>query len=126
MTPEVAGYEIRASRSKISRMENGRVRFKVRDVEDLLALLRRKRQDLLTRPVPPRIWAILDEAVLRRPVGGAEVMRAQLRHVIEASLPRRAIIQVVPFDRGGHADAGGSFAVLRFEEQFLPDIVYVE
>jgi transcriptional regulator with XRE-family HTH domain len=209
-----AGYEIRASRSKISRLENGRVGFKIRDVEDLLTLygvsdeeqrseilalarqsntpdwwtrfsdilpdwfetylglesaaatirsfeiqfvpglfqteeyaqavtrlghhtapaaeierrvaLRRKRQELLTRPTPPRVWAILDEAVLRRPVGGRVVMRAQLRHLIEASRPRHITIQVVPFAQGGHAGAGGSFSVLRFDEQYLPDIVYVE
>ena len=214
ITPDKAGYEIRASRSKISRMENGRVGFKVRDVEDLLSLygvtdeeqrsevvalakqsshpdwwsrygdilpdwfetylglesaastircfeiqfvpglfqteeyaravtrlghetapeveverrvgLRRNRQDLLTRQAPPRVWAIMDEAVLRRPVGGPEVMRAQLRHLIEAGRPRHVTIQVVPFAQGGHAGAGGSFSMLRFDEQDLPDIVYVE
>jgi hypothetical protein len=214
ITPEAAGYAIRASRSKISRMENGRVGFKVRDVADLLTLygvadeqrrsefivlarqsshpdwwtrygdilpdwfetylglesaaatvrcfelqfvpglfqteeyaravtrlghqaaaeaeierrvgLRRKRQDLLTRPAPPRVWAIMDEAVLRRPVGGPAVMRAQLRHLIEASRPSHVTIQVVPFARGGHAGAGGSFSVLRFDEPYLPDIVYAE
>ena len=214
ITPEQAGYEIRASRSKISRMETGRVGFKARDVADLLVLygvgseqersrfldlversgradwwtrysdilpdwfenylglesasstirtfeiqfvhglfqtedyaqavtrlghqaapaaeierrvgLRVKRQDLLTRASPPRIWSVMDEAVLRRPVGGPGVMRGQLRHLTEVARLPQVTLQVVPFALGGHAGAGGSFTVLRFQEQFLPDVVYVE
>jgi transcriptional regulator with XRE-family HTH domain len=214
ISPEQAGFEIRASRSKISRMENGRTRFKIRDVTDLLTLygvadgqfrsrflslarqsnapdwwtkysdilpdwfeaylglesaastirsfeiqfvhglfqtedyaraitqlgrktasadeierwvgLRVKRQDLLTRPKPPRIWSVMDEAVLRRPVGGSAVMRAQLRQLIEAAEVPHVTLQVVPFARGGHAGASGSFTLLRFLEQDLPDVVYIE
>ena len=214
VSPEQAAYEIRASRSKISRMEHGRVGFKRRDVADLLALygvhdeqvlarmlsfaeqastpgwwskyddilpdwfeaflglegaasvirtfelqfvyglfqteayaravtslgdktasaeeidrrvsVRLKRQDVLTSPDPPRLWSVMDEAVLRRLVGGRKVMRAQLARLIEvASLPR-VTIQVVPFAGGGHAAAGGSFTVLRFAEPEIPDIVYIE
>jgi transcriptional regulator with XRE-family HTH domain len=214
VTPDQAGYEIRASRSKISRLEHGRVGFKERDVADLLTLygiadkhvrarmlslaqqannpgwwskygdllpdwfesylgmegaasvirtfelqfihglfqtedyaravtllghkaapseeierrvsLRLKRQDVFTNPDLPRVWSVMDEAALRRPVGGRAVMRAQLEHLAEvASLPR-VTIQVVPFSRGGHAAAGGSFTILRFAEQELPDIVYIE
>ena len=214
VTPEQAGYEIRASRSKISRMETGRVGFKARDVTDLLTLygvtddqvrskflhlagqsrrqdwwasysdvlpdwfenylglesasstirtfeiqfvhglfqtegyaravtrlghqaaaaaeierrvgLRVKRQDLLTREDAPRIWSVMVEAVLRRPVGGLTAMRAQLRHLVEMAALPRVTLQVVPFARGGHAGASGSFAILRFEEQYLPDVVYME
>jgi Domain of unknown function (DUF5753)/Helix-turn-helix domain len=215
ITPDRAGYEIRASRSKISRMENGRVGFKERDVGDLLDLygitdeetraglmtlarqanapgwwskyggdimtdwfeeylgleaaasvirtfelqfvhglfqteayaravtllgntsataeeidrrvsLWLKRQDLLTGPRPPRVWAVIDEGALRRPVGGRAVMRGQLQRLIEATEMRRATIQVVPFSRGGHAAAGGSFTVLRFEAEDVPDVVYIE
>ena len=214
ISAEKAGYEIRASRSKISRMETGRVGFKLRDLEDLLTLygvtdekqrakvvalarrsrapewwakyndilpdwfetylglesaatsirsfemqfvpglfqtedyaravtklghqtarvdeierrvgLRLKRQDLLARAQPPRIWAVMDEAVLRRPVGGLPVMRAQLRHLVEAARLPRMTLQVVPFARGGHAGASGSFSILRFEERDLPDVVYIE
>jgi len=214
ITPDQAGYEIRASRSKISRMENGRVSFKERDVADLLTLygvadqqkrarllalarqantpgwwsnytdvltdwfetylgleaaasvirtfelqfvhglfqteayaravtllghnatpsedidrrvtLRLKRQDLLTAEGPPRVWSVIDEAALRRPVGGRAVMRAQLNHLAEvASLPN-VTIQVVPCGRGGHAAARGSFTILRFGEPDLPDVVYIE
>jgi transcriptional regulator with XRE-family HTH domain len=214
ISPEQAAYEIRASRSKISRMENGLVRFKERDVTDLLTLygitdeqirgrlvtlarqastpgwwskygdimadwfesylgletaasvirtfelqfvhglfqtedyaravtllghtgssdeeidrrvsLRLKRQDLLASPTPPQVWSVLDEGALRRPVGGRQVMRAQLSHLAEVARMRHVSIQVVPFDRGGHAAAGGSFTVLRFSEPEVPDVVYLE
>ena len=214
ITPDQAAYEIRASRSKISRMENGLVRFKERDVTDLLTLygitdekvrsglvtltrqantagwwskygdimadwfqsylgletaasvirtfelqfvhglfqtedyaravtmlghttapaeeierrvsLRLKRQDLLNGPAPPQVWSVLDEGALRRPVGGPAVMRAQLERLVEMSKLRYVTIQVVPFSRGGHAAAGGSFTVLRFSEPEVPDVVYIE
>ena len=214
VTPDQAGYEIRASRSKISRMEHGRVGFKDRDVADLLTLygitdeqmrvrmlasvrhanapgwwskygdllpdwfeeylglegaasvirtfelqfvhglfqteayaravtllghktapadeidrrvsLRLKRQDIVTSPEPPQVWSVMDEAVLRRSVGGRAVMRAQLERLAEvASLPQ-VTIQVVPFGGGGHAAAGGSFTILRCAEPELPDVVYLE
>jgi len=214
VTPERAGYEIRGSRSKISRMETGRVRFKVRDLTDLLTLygvtdeqeceeavslarqanepdwwqkygdilpgwfesylglesaastirsfeiqfvpglfqtrdyaravarlghkaapaaeiedrvaVRLKRQNLLAREEPPVVWSVLDEAVLRRPVGGRDVMRAQLQHLVAAAQRHRVIFQVVPFGLGGHAGTAGSFTVLRFAEPDLPDVVYIE
>jgi hypothetical protein len=215
VSPDRAGYEIRASRSKISRMENGRVGFKERDVADLLDLygitdeetrgglmtlarqanapgwwskyggdimtdwfeeylgleagasvirafelqfvhglfqteayaravtllgntvapaeeidrrvsLRLKRQDLLTGPRPPQVWTVLDEGALRRPFGGLAVMREQLIRLIEVSELRHVTVQVVPFSRGGHAAAGGSFSVLRFGDDDVPDVVYIE
>jgi hypothetical protein len=214
VSPEAAGFEIRASRSKISRMENGRVRFKERDVTDLLTLygvtdaktrdgmvelvrqanapgwwskygdimadwfeayvglemaasvirtfelqfvhglfqtedyaravtllghtaasaeeidrrvnMRLKRQDLLTGTEPPQVWSVIDEGALRRPVGGPAVMQAQLKRLIEVTQLRHVTVQVVPFSRGGHAAAGGSFTVLRFGEPEVPDVVYIE
>ena len=215
ISPDRAGYEIRSSRSKISRMENGRVGFKERDVADLLDLygitdddtraslltlarqanapgwwskyggdimsdwfeeylgleaaasvirvfelqfvhglfqteayaravtllgntaapaeeidrrvsLRLKRQDLLTSPKPAQVWAVIDEGALRRPVGGRAVMRGQLSRLVEAAALRHVTIQVVPFSRGGHAAAGGSFTVLRFGDEDVPDVVYIE
>jgi hypothetical protein len=214
ITPDRAGYEIRASRSKISRMEHGRVGFKDRDVADLLTLygvtdedvragmlslaqqanaqgwwaqygdilpdwfeaylgleaaaslirtfelqfvhglfqtdayaravtmlghgaapaeeidrrvsLRMERQALLTSPDPPRLWSVVDEAALRRPLGGQKVMRAQLTHLLEIAELPNVTLQVMPFRRGGHAGAGGSFTVLRFGEPDLPDVVYIE
>jgi transcriptional regulator with XRE-family HTH domain len=214
IAPERAGYAIRASRSKISRMEHGRVSFKERDIADLLTVygvidegvragllslarqanaqgwwaqygdilpdwfeaylgleeaaslirtyelqfvhgllqteayaravtvlghssasgdeierrvsLRMKRQDLLTSPDPPRMWTVMDEAALRRPLGGRKVMRAQLSHLLEVAGLSTVTLQVMPFRHGGHAGAGGSFTVLRFGEPDLPDVVYLE
>jgi len=88
--------------------------------------LRLSRQALLTRPDPPSLWVVLDEAVLRRPIGGLTVMRAQLEHIIETSQLPNVTVQVVPFTAGGHAAAGGAFSVLRFGEYDLPDVVYLE
>ena len=214
VTREDAGWEIRASESKISRMELGRVSFKERDVEDLLTLygvddveergrlltlarqantpgwwhrygdvlpgwfqsylgleaaaslirtyevqfvpgllqtdayaravillgyggagteeidrrvgLRMARKQLLTRPEPPQLWVVMDEAVLRRPIGGPEVMRAQIEALEEARRLPNVRLQVIPFRAGGHAAAGGAFSILRFPDQDLPDVVYIE
>ena len=214
VSPDQAAWELRASRSKISRMEHGRVSFKDRDVADLLTLygitdeklrakmlasaqdanapgwwskygdllpdwfeeylglegaasvirtfelqfvhglfqteayaravtllgrktapaeeidrrvsLRIKRQDILAGPEPPQVWSVMDESVLRRPVGGRAVMRAQLNRLAEMARLPQVTIQVIPFGGGGHAAAGGSFTLLRFAEPELPDVVYIE
>ncbi|PZG07769.1 transcriptional regulator [Micromonospora craterilacus] len=214
VTRENAGWEIRSSESKISRMELGRVGFKERDVADLLTLygvtadqeraallklardannpgwwhrygdvlppwfqsylgleaaaalirsyevqfvpgllqtreyaravvllghgragpgevdrrvdLRMRRQEVLRRPNPPRLWAVVDEAALRRPIGGPQVMRGQLEALLEATRTPNVRVQVIPFAAGGHAAAGGAFTILRFGDQDLPDIVYIE
>ncbi len=214
ITREAAGYEIRSSESKISRMELGRVSFKERDVADLLTFygltdeeertalltlardanrpgwwhsegdivppwfqpyvglesaasmirtyelqfvpgllqtadyaravislghghaepselerrvrLRMSRQQILTRSDPPQLWAVIDEGALRRLVGGPDVMRAQIAALIDATKMPNVQLQVMPFDFGGHAAAGGSFSILRFPDQDLPDVVYLE
>ncbi|MQA96455.1 MAG: helix-turn-helix domain-containing protein [Streptosporangiales bacterium] len=214
VTREEAGYEIRASESKISRLELGRVSFKERDVADLLALygipageeresllalareanapgwwhrygdvlpswfqtyvgleesaslirtyelqfvpgllqsaryaravmtlgrreamdeeieqrvaLRMARQARLGAPDAPRLWAVMDEAALRRPIGGPEVMRDQFEHLIEMAKKPSVTLQIMPFDFGGHAAEGGAFSILRFAEHELPDVVYLE
>jgi len=211
---EDAGWAIRASESKISRMELGRVGYKDRDIADLLTLygvadaderaalltlareankpgwwrpygdlipnwlqnyldleaaaavirtyevqfvpgllqtdayaravillgyggagteeidrrvgLRMARKQLLTRPDPPQLWAVMDEAVLRRPIGGTEVMRAQIEALVEAGSLSNVRLQVIPFRAGGHAAAGGAFSVLRFPDPDLPDVVYID
>ncbi|WP_432050188.1 helix-turn-helix domain-containing protein [Verrucosispora sp. NA02020] len=214
VTREKAGWEIRSSESKISRMELGRVGFKERDVADLLTLygvtaeqergallklargannpgwwhrygdvlpswfqsylgleaaaalirsyevqfvpgllqtreyaravvllghgqaspaeidrrvdLRMRRQEVLHRAKPPRLWAVVDEAALRRPIGGPQVMRGQLEALLKATRTPNVRVQVIPFAAGGHAAAGGAFTILRFGDQDLPDIVYIE
>jgi transcriptional regulator with XRE-family HTH domain len=88
--------------------------------------LRMARQDLLVSPHSPHLWAALDEAVLRRPVGRPGVMRRQLARLLEAAERPNVTIQVIPFQAGGHAAAGGPFSILRFAEPDLPDVVYLE
>jgi transcriptional regulator with XRE-family HTH domain len=88
--------------------------------------LRMTRQQVLTVQDPLRLWAVVDEAVLRRSIGGRTVMRGQVSHLIEAATRPNVTIQVIPFHAGGHAAAGGPFSILRFSEPDLPDIVYLE
>lgn len=88
--------------------------------------LRMARQRLLTTDDPLRLWAVIDEAALRRILGGREVMRGQVRYLIEVSAKPNVTIQVIPFDKGGHAAAGGPFSILRFAEPDLPDVVFLE
>jgi transcriptional regulator with XRE-family HTH domain len=88
--------------------------------------LRLGRQALLERKDAPRLWAVVDEAALRRPVGGPKVMRDQLERLIEAAELPNVTLQVLPFGAGAHPAMVGAFSVLRFPDQELPDIVYVE
>jgi transcriptional regulator with XRE-family HTH domain len=88
--------------------------------------LRLARQELLRRPAPPEFWVVLDETVLRRPVGGADVMRGQLASLIEAAEAPNVTIQVIPFAAGWHPALHGMFWVFRFPDQEMPDIVYTE
>jgi len=88
--------------------------------------LRLTRQRLLTRPDPPRFWAVVDEAALRRPVGGREVMRAQLERLAQALELPSVTLQVLPFSAGAHPAMVGAFSILRFPDAELPDVVYLE
>jgi hypothetical protein len=96
------------------------------EVERRVAL-RVGRQEVLHRAVNPvRLWAVVDESVLRRPIGGVKAMRVQLESLIEATHLPNVTLQVMPFSSGGHAATGGAYSILRFPEQDLPDIVYIE
>lgn len=87
--------------------------------------MRAERQEALTRDVDPlEFWLVLDEAVIRRPLGGREVMREQLHHLIDMAKRPNITVQVLPFDKGGHPGLGGSFSLLEFEVD--PTVVYVE
>ncbi|NYF41846.1 transcriptional regulator with XRE-family HTH domain [Streptosporangium sandarakinum] len=88
--------------------------------------LRMERQKVFDRPDGPFFWAVIDEAALRRPIGGADVMRAQLEHLLDLMRRLNVTIQVMPFSFGGHSAEGGAFSVLRFADPDLPDVVYVE
>jgi len=215
ITRDAAGYAIRGSESKISRLELGRVSFKQRDIIDLLRLygiaeddervdalvtlaeeanqpgwwhryddvmakwfqtyigleeaadyirtyeiqfvpgllqtedyaravvsvgspqdsdreveakvkVRMERQRILDRDRPPTIWAVIDEAALRRPIGGRRVMRGQIEHLLDLMKRPNISVQVVPFRQGGHAAESGAFTILRFDGEDLPDVVYLE
>jgi transcriptional regulator with XRE-family HTH domain len=89
--------------------------------------LRLQRQQVLTRPDPPKLWAIIDEAALRRPVGGSQVMCDQLEALAALVMKSPNVtIQVVPLAAGGHAGAGTSFTILSFPHEDLWNLVYVE
>ena len=88
--------------------------------------VRLARQQILTREDRPRLWAVIDETVIHRVVGGPEVMRGQLRHLVESAERGKTTIQVVPYRAGAHAGTIGSFVILDFHEPTDPDVVYVE
>ncbi|WP_284747289.1 helix-turn-helix domain-containing protein [Amycolatopsis sp. RTGN1] len=213
ITRQQAGYNIRGSESKISRLELGRVGFKERDVTDLLTMygvedsterqtflemvkqsnepgwwrrfgdtmpnwftdlvgleeaaariqiweplyvsgllqiegyaraifshgrpemadervdqlvaLRMRRQKMFSRPDAPRVWMVLDESVLYRPIGGMRVLKQQIEYLLEMSALPHVSVQVLPYTRSG-LSAEHAFSLLRFGEPELPNIAYVE
>jgi transcriptional regulator with XRE-family HTH domain len=213
ITRQQAGYNIRGSESKISRLELGRVGFKERDVTDLLTMygvedgterqtfldmvkqsnepgwwrrfgdtmpnwftdlvgleeaaariqiweplyvsgllqiegyaraifshgrpemadervdqlvaLRMRRQTMFSRPDAPRVWMVLDESVLYRPIGGMKVLKQQIEYLLEMSALPHVSVQVLPYSRSG-LSAEHAFSLLRFGEPELPNIAYVE
>ncbi|GAA3952312.1 helix-turn-helix transcriptional regulator [Actinomadura viridis] len=88
--------------------------------------VRLKRQGVLDHEDPPRLWLVMDEAALRRPIGGVDVMQRQLRHLIQASVRSRLTIQVVPFSAGAHPGTTGSFIIMTFPDQTDRPVVYME
>lgn len=93
---------------------------------DRRVALRTRRQDILTRQEPPTLWAVIDEAALRRPIGGERIMRGQIEHLIRIAELPNVTVQLLPYSVGGHAAAGGPFTIVRFPESDLPDVVYLE
>jgi transcriptional regulator with XRE-family HTH domain len=95
------------------------------EVERQLAA-RATRQALLTASNPLQVWAVLDEAVLRRQVGGSAAMQAQLNRIREIGTLPNVTLQVLTFDAGAHASMGTSFELLQFPEAGDTAIVYIE
>ncbi len=87
---------------------------------DLQAKIRIGRQDLLTRSNPLALWAIVDEAVLHRVVGGPQVMREQFEHLLAMSELPNVTFQIVPFTAGSHVGMRGSFSLLDFPDRTPP------
>ncbi|GAQ57805.1 helix-turn-helix domain-containing protein [Streptomyces acidiscabies] len=95
------------------------------DEIERLVDIRMKRQEILLRPKPPRLWAILDESVIRRVVGSPQIMREQLGHLLEAAESPHITLQILPFAKGAHGAALGSFVLIGGLEPAL-DVVYVD
>ena len=96
------------------------------DEIDRRVSLRMKRQQLLDPEGGVKLWAVVDEAALRRRIGGPGVMEAQLDQLIELSAHPAVTLHVVPLSAGYHAAAAGAFSILRFAAPELPDVVYLE
>jgi hypothetical protein len=84
------------------------------------------RQEILRRQDPPKIWAVLDEGALLREIGGPEVMKEQLEHLINMCDHPAVTLQILPFSAGAHRAMGGPFTILRYTEPDLRDVVYIE
>lgn len=97
-----------------------------RDEVERLVEVRMARQKILSRNDRPRLWAVIDEAVIRRVVGGPEVMRGQLSHLADCAEQGKTTVQVVPYRAGAHAGTTGPFVILEFLESTDPAVVYVE
>ena len=94
------------------------------DIERRVAV--RMERQRLTISSPPKVWAVLDEAALRRQVGGPEVMRVQLEYLRELGGMQNVSLQVIPFGGGAHPAMGRPFVILAFGEDADPDVVYLE
>ncbi|GAA0316692.1 helix-turn-helix transcriptional regulator [Actinoallomurus spadix] len=94
------------------------------DVVDRFIASRMERQAILARDKPPRLWATFDERALRCMVGGPEIMRGQLEHLLEASKRPNIMIEVVPISAGAYAGLEGDVTLLSFDGR--PDIAYTE
>ena len=92
---------------------------------DELVTARLARQAIFDQPAPPSFWALMDETVLRRAVGGPKVMHEQLLHLADMSERPRVTIEVVPTDVGAHVGLLGAFAIAGYADD-TPGIVYLE
>lgn len=87
---------------------------------------RMRRQEVLSKKNPLKLWAIVDEAALRRPAGSSDDMRAQVDHLRKAMQRPEVTLQILPFDAGPHPAMLGAFDILKFAEAGLSDIIYLE
>lgn len=93
------------------------------DIDQQVAA-RMERQEVLRRTNPPLLWVVMDEGVLRRPVGGREVMRGQAERLIEAAAQPNIVIQIIPVAAGAHDGLNGAFVIASFDDS--SSAVYVE
>jgi transcriptional regulator with XRE-family HTH domain len=95
------------------------------EIENTITV-RKARQARLMEENPPEVWLVLNEAVIRRPVGGREVMREQIERLVELARLRNVTLQLLPFDVGEHSAMLGSFKLLKFAAADDPERVYME
>jgi len=88
--------------------------------------VRAQRQRMLDRPVHPDLNFILGEAALGRPVGGEDVMREQIAHLLELTKVDGISVLLLPLSAGAHRGMGGAFTVLQFDDPLLSDLLYLE
>jgi transcriptional regulator with XRE-family HTH domain len=87
---------------------------------------RLKRQELLSDPQAPQFRVILDEAILKRPIGGPSLMWRQLQHLVDEASKPNITLQVLPFGAGMHGGLDGEFTILQYPDPADPDVVYLE
>ncbi|GAA3879776.1 helix-turn-helix transcriptional regulator [Saccharothrix violaceirubra] len=87
---------------------------------------RMERRAVLTKERPLHLWAVIDEAALRREIGGREVMHAQLEHLRQTAMVATVKIQIIPFSSGSHPGMPGQFVVMEFEDPMDADLIYVD
>jgi transcriptional regulator with XRE-family HTH domain len=89
-----------------------------------LVSARLRRQDVLRRDEPPLVWGLIDEGVLYREVGGSDVMRGQLDHLVKLSALPNVTIQIVPYSAGAHSGLLGAFVIAELDGS--PPVAYRE
>ncbi|MYR40902.1 helix-turn-helix domain-containing protein [Streptomyces sp. SID5910] len=98
----------------------------VADIEKRVQVRIRRQERISAETNPLRLWVVLDEASLRRVVGGKQVMREQLEHVVEMSQSPHITVQVLPFDVGAHPGINGQYSILEFADAADSSVVYIE
>ncbi|OEJ26426.1 transcriptional regulator [Streptomyces agglomeratus] len=96
------------------------------DVEKRVNVRLRRQERILTADQPLRLWAVIDEAALRRVVGDRQLMREQLEHLVEQSQLPHVTVQILPFDMGAHPGISGHYAILEFPDAADSSVVYIE
>ncbi|GAB3208525.1 helix-turn-helix transcriptional regulator [Marinactinospora endophytica] len=114
-TPEYARASLKAQRPRDRS-----------DTIERLVELRIRRQQIFKRAAPFKLWAITEETVLRRPVGGSAAMAAQLDHILRMTDSGRLTLQILPLSKGAHAGSAGPFTIIEFPETGDRDVVYID
>ncbi|NEB79352.1 helix-turn-helix domain-containing protein [Streptomyces sp. SID14478] len=96
------------------------------DIEKRVQVRMRRQERIQAPEVPLRLWTVLDEAALRRGVGGKNIMREQLEHLVEQSQLPHVTVQVIPFEMGAHPGLNGQYAILEFPDAADSSVVYIE